>query len=78
MSQRVVQIAPVGDNLDALFFGLREFPTKKIVLLAPTDKMTDARELEKRLAPFKLPVTIIELKGSSILEKMFEVVAGLK
>ncbi|MDH2900631.1 MAG: ArsR family transcriptional regulator [archaeon] len=78
MPERVVQIAPVGDNLDALFVGLREFPTKKIVLLAPTDKMADARELEKRLAPFKLPVTIIELKGSSILEKMFEVVAGLK
>lgn len=78
MPQRVVQIAPVGDNLDALFVGLREFPTKKIVLLAPTDKMADAKELEKRLAPFKLPVTIIELKGSSILEKMFEVVAGLK
>jgi hypothetical protein len=78
MSQRVVQIAPVGDNLDALFVGLREFPTKKIVLLAPTDKMKDAKELANRLAPFKLPVNIIELKGSSILEKMFEVIAGLK
>jgi hypothetical protein len=78
MPQRAVQIAPVGDNLDAIFVGLREFPTKRIVLLAPTDKMNDAKELSKRLAPFKLPVKIVELKGSSILEKMFDAFAALK
>jgi predicted transcriptional regulator len=79
MTQHFVQVAPVGDNLDALFVGIREFPTKKIVLLSPSQKMTDAKELENRLLPFKVPVKIIELKGnSSILENMFEVFAGLK
>jgi hypothetical protein len=73
-----VQVAPVGDNLDALFVGIREFPTKKIVLLAPTEKMTDARELEKRLAPFRVPVQVMELRGTSLLEKMFESFASLK
>ncbi len=77
MVQRVVQVAPVGDNPDALFIGVREFPTRKIVLMAPPEKMTEARKLEERLLPFKLPVTIYELKGD-ILEKMFEILASLK
>lgn len=75
--QHIVQVAPVGDNLDALFVGIREFPTKKIVLLAPGEKMTDARALEERLKPFRLPVTIIELRGNMI-EAMFDVLASLK
>ncbi len=78
MAQHLVQIAPVGDNLDALFVGIREFPTKKIVLIAPSEKMTEARELEQRLSPFRLQISLIELKGSSLLEKMFEAFAGLK
>lgn len=77
MFQHIVQVAPVGDNLDALFVGIREFPTKKIVLLAPGEKMTDARALEERLKPFRLPVTIIELRGNMI-EAMFDVLASLK
>ncbi|MDG6997536.1 MAG: winged helix-turn-helix transcriptional regulator [Nitrososphaerota archaeon] len=77
MVQHVVQVAPVGDNLDALFVGIREFPTKKIVLLAPTEKMADAKALEERLKPFRVPVTIIQLKGNMI-ETMFDVLASLK
>jgi DNA-binding transcriptional ArsR family regulator len=77
MVQHVVQVAPVGDNLDAIFVGIREFPTKKIVLLAPTDKMADASALEEKLKPFRVPVTIIQIKGNMI-ETMFDVLASLK
>jgi DNA-binding transcriptional ArsR family regulator len=77
MDQHVVQVAPVGDNLDAIFVGIREFPTKKIVLLAPPEKMGDARALEEKLKPFRVPVSIIQIKGNMI-ETMFDVVASLK
>ena len=77
MDQHVLQVAPVGDNLDALFVGIREFPTKKIVLLAPPEKMSDARSLEEKLKPFRVPVTIIQIKGNMI-ETMFDVLASLK
>ncbi|MGI0080559.1 MAG: DUF6293 family protein [Nitrososphaerales archaeon] len=77
MASHVIQVAPVGDNLDALFVGIREFPTRKIVLLSPSEKMPEARKLEERLLPFRVPVTIIELKGD-LLENMFEVLASIK
>lgn len=77
MVPHVVQVAPVGDNLDAIFVGIREFPTKKIVLLAPTEKMSDAKELEEKLKPFRVPVSIIQIKGNMI-ETMFDVLASLK
>jgi DNA-binding transcriptional ArsR family regulator len=77
MDQHVVQVAPVGDNLDAIFVGIREFPTKKIILLAPPEKMGDARALEEKLKPFRVPVSIIQIKGNMI-ETMFDVVASLK
>ena len=71
MLQHFVQVAPVGDNLDALFVGIREFPTNKIILLSPTEKMNDARALSEKLKPFKVPVSIIEIK-ENMLEFMFE------
>ncbi|MBI2647046.1 hypothetical protein HYW99_01090 [Candidatus Woesearchaeota archaeon] len=63
-------IAPVGDNIDALFIGLKEFLTEKIYLLAPNDYMKDAQKASKDLEKFGIPSKIIEIKGD-IWEEMF-------
>ena len=69
MTKNII-IAPVGDNMDALFIGLREFPTEKIYLLAPTDYMKAADKSVKDLDRFGIPSKIIEIKGE-VWEDMF-------
>ena len=63
-------IAPVGDNLKALFVGIKEFPTEKVFLLAPYDNMKKAKELARKLKDFTINSKIIELKRNN-LEEMF-------
>jgi len=63
-------IAPVGDNLDALFIGMKEFPTEKVFLITPKENLRKAKKLEKKLAIFSIPVEILEIQGS-LMENMF-------
>lgn len=35
-------IVPVGDNMDSLFVGLKEFPTEKIILITPKERIKTA------------------------------------
>ncbi len=63
-------IAPVGDNLDALFIGMKEFPTEKVILITPKNNLQKAKELEKKLEVFSLPVKIMVTEGS-LMESMF-------
>lgn len=72
-----VVIAPVGDNVDALFVGLKEFPTERVVLIAPPSKVKDALRVKKDLERFKIPATIEEVTGN-LMEAMFEVIARIK
>ncbi len=65
-------LAPVGDNLDALFQGMKEFPTERVILITPHNKMSQAKGLEKKLRPFSIPVTITLLEGN-MMENMFSI-----
>ena len=49
-----VVIAPVGDNLQALFIGMKEFPTEKVILITPKKNLTAARKLAKKLEEFTI------------------------
>ncbi len=63
-------IAPVGDNLDALFVGMKEFPTEKIYLICPKNNLKMAQATEKKLRIFSIPVTILETDGN-MMEGIF-------
>ncbi len=65
-------IAPVGDNLNALFIGMKEFPTEKVFLISHKDKLREAEKLKKRLKEFTIATEIIEI-GENIMEEMFRV-----
>jgi len=69
-------IAPVGDNTDALFVGMRDFPTEQVYLLTPQEYKKHARQVEKDLARFHIPVKIVDLKGN-IWEALFSKVSEL-
>jgi len=64
-------IAPVGDNPDALFIGIKEFPTEKIVLICPRDNLKKAEKVKN------IPVETKEVSGN-LMEEMFRIVAEIK
>ncbi|MAF36557.1 hypothetical protein CL622_05575, partial [archaeon] len=64
-------MAPVGDNLTALFVGMKEFPTQKVILIAPMDKLKEAQQLEEQLNTFTVSTQIIEVEGN-MMEAMFK------
>lgn len=70
-------IAPVGDNLDALFIGIKEFPTERIILISPKNNLKKAEKAEKDLKKFDIPVEIKEI-GGNLMEEMFRIVAEIK
>lgn len=76
-TMKYVFIAPVGDNIDALFIGVRDFPTEKVVLLAPANRTSEAQRAKKELEKFHIPCQIFEIKGN-VWEEMFKKIAELK
>lgn len=70
-------IAPVGDNLNALFIGIKEFPTEKVYLITPPERVHDARKVKKDLEQFHIPIYIHEVKGN-FMEEIFREVAEIK
>ena len=69
-------VAPVGDNMDALFVGLREFPTEKVILITPEDRINEAENTIRDLDRFKIPVHMIKIKGN-LWEEMFKKIAEI-
>tara|TARA_Y100000310_G_scaffold153594_1_gene152996 strand:- start:9142 stop:9795 length:654 start_codon:yes stop_codon:yes gene_type:complete len=63
-------IAPVGDNLKALFVGIKEFPTDKVYLITPSERIRDAQKLRDKLEEFTIKSEIVEVTGN-LLEEMF-------
>lgn len=69
MTKNII-IAPVGGNMNALYVGLKEFPTERVYLLAPTDYLKAAEKAAKDLERFGIPSKTISLKGE-VWEDMF-------
>lgn len=65
-------IAPVGDNMKALFIGIKEFPTEKIILISNSENYKEAKKIEKKLDEFTIESEIIEI-GPNTLEEMFKI-----
>jgi hypothetical protein len=70
-------IAPVGSNMDALYVGIREFPTERIILISPENMLESAEKAKEELQKFKIPVQIREIKGN-LWEETFRTVAEIK
>ena len=70
-------IAAVGDNMDSLFVGIREFPTKRVVLITPKEKRDVADKTKNDLDKFKIPVHIKEVEGGP-WEATFQAVKEIK
>ncbi len=71
-------IAPVGDNMPALFVGLKDFPTEKVILITPANKMKEAQKTQQDLERFKIPCKIVELGKDNVWEETFQKIAEIK
>jgi hypothetical protein len=69
-------IAPVGDNLKALFVGIKEFPTEKVILVTPDENRKEAENVCKKLDEFTIKC---EIRGidQNIMEDMFKIFGNL-
>ena len=63
-----IVIAPMGDNMDALFVGIKEFQTEKIILITPEKYQQEADSIIKDLDRFKVPANKINVKGATEIE----------
>jgi hypothetical protein len=78
---KYIVVAPMGDYMDALFVGLREFPTEKVILVSPEDKMEEAEKVKKELEKFKVPTFIMKVAGGTeieVWENIFKAIADIK
>ena len=73
-----VVIAPVGDKPDALFAGIREFPTEKVVLLSTEKAAENAQAIKKDLERFSIPAYIKEIGKGNLWEQMFIAISEVK
>ena len=75
--EKFTVIAPVGENKDAIFIGIRDFPTEKLILLTPVNKVKVAQKIIRQVDKFKIPVKIVEI-GGNIWEALFEKISQIK
>jgi DNA-binding transcriptional ArsR family regulator len=76
MNKKII-IAPVGDYMDDLYVSIKEFPTEKIILMTPKDRVKDAQDAKDSLEKFKIPTKIMEIEGN-LWEEIFKTVSKIK
>jgi len=74
---KYVVVAPVSENIDGLFVGIKEFSTSRVILITPKDKLETAKQAKKELEKFQIPAQIKQIEGN-LWEEMFRVIAEIK
>ena len=74
---KALMVAPVGDNVETLFIGIRDFPTERVILITPKSYLKDAELAAKELDKFKIPAKIILIEGN-VWEEMFKKISEIK
>lgn len=59
-----------------LFIGMKEFPTKKVILITTPELFDVAKKTSSKLAEFTVPSEIKQIKGNP-LESVFEIFADI-
>lgn len=70
-------IAPLGEDWENLYIGIREFPIRKIILIASRDSAAMVTKALTGLEKFKVPVEVIEIRGD-MFEEFFRILSEIK
>lgn len=76
-----IVIAPMGDHMDSLYVGLKEYPCEKVILICPESYRKDADKVKKDLEKFKIPCFITYIKAETeiqVWENVFIAIADIK
>ncbi|MBD3259099.1 hypothetical protein GF371_00545, partial [Candidatus Woesearchaeota archaeon] len=76
MGKRVV-IAPVGDDLDSLYIGLKEHPADKVILISPKEYYSKANKTKQELERFKIDVQLLDV-SSNVWEDTFHLISKIR
>lgn len=76
MDKKII-IAPVGEDLDSLFVGIKNFPTEKITLITDNNSKHLALKAKEEIDKFKIQVDIKGIKSMNV-EDIFECIADIK
>jgi DNA-binding transcriptional ArsR family regulator len=63
-----VMIVPFEGEHDAIFLGIKEFPSEKIILISPASRYAEANKFKEDAAKLRIIVQIIELQTETIDE----------
>src|SRR3989338_853886 len=73
-----ILVAPIGDNLDDIYVGIREFTAESIILITDKARKEKAQKFKEDLEKFKIPIQVKELPGNAdIWEETFEAIAEI-
>jgi DNA-binding transcriptional ArsR family regulator len=78
---KYIVIAPMGDHMESLFVGIKEFPTEKIVLISSESRRSEAEAIKKDMDKFKIPTHIMYIEGKTeieIWESTFKAIAEIR
>jgi len=75
--EKNIIIAPIGEDLDSLFVGIKNFPTEKIILITDNNYKHLALKAKEEIEKFKIHVAIKEVKSMNV-EDVFECIADTK
>ncbi len=64
---RILQIATVGEDIDPIMVGVREYPVSRLILIHTPDFKGQAQHVRKLLEPLRLDVDIHEVNGDVML-----------
>lgn len=72
----ILQIATVGEDLDPIMVGVREYPVSRLILIHTPEFEEQARRARALLQPLKLDTQLIEVQGD-IMMGVLRAVGGL-
>jgi DNA-binding transcriptional ArsR family regulator len=58
----------MGDHMESLFVGIKEFPTEKIILISSESRRHEAESIKKDMDKFKIPTHIMYIEGKTEIE----------
>ncbi|MEK6948528.1 MAG: DUF6293 family protein [Nanoarchaeota archaeon] len=70
-------IVPLGNNLDAVYLGIKELVTEKVILLVCLEHISKAEKIRKDLEKFQIHVNIKNLESNS-WEEVFRSIGEIK
>ena len=73
----VLQIATVGEDVEPILVGIREYPVTKLVLIYPPEHKQIVDDLQGKLAFLKIQVDRKPIEGDMILMDLLSVVADI-